>query len=222
MMTDRCSRLLVYSGAKWREVESAVAPACRAEALNLSDESAWELICRGDMYRYGTWGAGLSVVALLVSHRMEGALAESPSDAKRMVEYHTGTLDIRFDNPASIPGGQNPHHIELFLDGRPCMEITPSGETCVLRAPPEAVCDLWPPLAMGVNRCLMGTDGSWNAYFRLPSDRVIADDRPHTLTALISTPEGVSVREAPVVVRRAHADPSAKFDIHFVGDVKLL
>ncbi|MDI1450490.1 hypothetical protein [Polyangium sp. 6x1] len=151
------------------------------------------------MYGHGTRFA--AALTLLVS---SGSQAEAARDPEVGGDFCFTSLGVRFDAPASIPGGEGPDRIELFLDGKPCMEITPEDRACELRAPPDAVCGVIAPLSIAEGWCHLAEDGSWSANFQVLSSRLLADDVTHALTAYIGTPEGSTVREAPVTVSRYH------------------
>lgn len=151
------------------------------------------------MYGHGTRFA--AIAALLVSF---GSLAVPARGAEEPGAFCFTSLGVRFDAPGSIPGGENPEQIALFLDGKPCMEITPAGRACEMRAPPDAVCNVIAPLSIAEGWCHLTEDGSWSANFQVLSGRLLADDVTHALTAYVSTPAGTTVREAPVDVSRYH------------------
>lgn len=151
------------------------------------------------MYGYGTHFA--AAAALLVSFSFSAHAAPSP-EADAPGDACFTSLGVQFDARASLPDGQRPEHIELFLDGKPCMEITPDGRSCELRAPADAVCDVIAPLSIAEGWCHMDADGAWSANFQVLSSRLLADDTSHALTAHVTTPAGVIVREAPVEVTR--------------------
>jgi hypothetical protein len=149
------------------------------------------------MYGHGTLLA--TAAALLVSF---GSQAEPQVDVVTPDPACFTSLGVRFDAPGSIPAGQSPERIELFLDGRPCISIAPEGEACVMHAPPGAVCAVIAPLSIAEGWCHMGSDGTWSANFQVLASRLLADDVSHTLTAHVSTPEGLTVRETAVTVTR--------------------
>ncbi|MDC3961341.1 hypothetical protein [Polyangium jinanense] len=151
------------------------------------------------MYEHGTRGAAAAI--LLISFASQ---AQPVRDAEVPGAHCFTSLGVRFDAPGAIPGGENPDRIELFLDGKPCIEITPAGRACEMRAPPDAVCDVIAPLSIAEGWCHLAEDGSWSANFQVLSTRLLADDVTHALTAYVATPAGTTVREAPVDVSRYH------------------
>ena len=166
------------------------------------------------MYEHGTSFAAAAV--LLVSL---GSQAQPSHDAEAPGDACFTSLVVRFDALVSIPSGENPHHIELFLDGKPCIEITPEGRACEMRAPRDAVCSVIAPLSIAEGWCHLAEDGAWSAHFRVLSNRLLADDVPHALTAYVATPEGTTVREAPVDVSRYHPwDPNGSSVTCFQGN----
>ncbi|MDI3289740.1 hypothetical protein [Polyangium sp. 15x6] len=151
------------------------------------------------MYGHATRCAAAAV--LLVSFASQ---AQPARDAEVPGAHCFTSLGVRFDAPGSIPGGESPRRIELFLDGKPCIEIAPTDRACEMRAPPDAVCDVIAPLSIAEGWCHLAADGSWSANFQVLSTRLLADDVAHALTAYVATPEGTTVREAPVDVSRYH------------------
>ncbi|MDI1433395.1 hypothetical protein [Polyangium sorediatum] len=166
------------------------------------------------MYEHGTSFA--AAVALLVSL---GSQAQPTRDAEAPGDGCFTSLVVRFDALVSNPGGENAHHIELFLDGKPCIDITPEGRACEMRAPPDAVCDVIAPLSIAEGWCHRAEDSAWSAHFQVLSSRLLADDVTHALTAYVTTPEGTTVREAPVDVSRYHPwDPRGSSVTCFQGN----
>ncbi|MRG96656.1 hypothetical protein [Polyangium spumosum] len=149
------------------------------------------------MYGHGT--LLVTTAALLVSF---GSQAEPQASVVTPDPACFTSLGVRLDDPGSIPGGQDPERIELFLDGRPCIHIAPEGEACVMRAPAGAVCAVIAPLSIAEGWCHLGSDGSFSANFQVVASRLLADDVLHTLTAHVTTPEGLTMLEAPVSVTR--------------------
>jgi len=149
------------------------------------------------MCGHATLLAALSTAAVLASSGGEASRRANTSD-----DLCFSGLTVAFDAPASIPGGRDPSLIELFLDGAPCIEIIPGDGACSMRAPPDSVCDVIAPLSIAEGWCRMRSDGSWSARFQVLSSKLLSDDVAHTLTAHISTAEGVWARNATVAVTR--------------------
>lgn len=102
-------------------------------------------------------------------------------------------VDATFSDFAALSRGQEETHLELFLDGEPCLSAV-VGEGvegfCAVVAAPGSVCRAVGPLALSPE-CLDEGEGMF-LHFALEAGSYLFDGKEHVLEARVHTAEGVA------------------------------
>ncbi|UQA58650.1 hypothetical protein [Polyangium aurulentum] len=147
------------------------------------------------MLRPATLLATLPLLATLALHT--GAQASATGARAREACFFG--IDATFSDFASLSRDAEEAHIELFLDGEPCLTAVVGRGVegyCAVEAVPGSVCRAVGPLALSPE-CLDQGEEMF-LHFTLERQGHLFDGREHRLDARIRAADVITPRESPI------------------------